>query len=453
MKQRFYRADYISGMSACIFGVSVGPEVVVWNNRYNKFHFPFHGLNINAKLRHADEWIDRKEYTRVAGRVIRSLNSGGLSCFSSIARLMRHRTDALLQNADLLLPTLRSLDDRRLVDKYEQFMGRYLSVYGLGGVTFLYEETISELLAEALRKKNLNVGLALSSLLRNRYKSYMTGSSSLLHAINKETKVRKRNKLIARYLTQYFFIDASYDNAPKMTRAKILQRARHKPAKEQGRSSVRSIPLSKKSRLLVRLLRYTEIIRDQRKRACQIGLYVMFRFLEEASRRTRIPYHIAERAYWHEYRSLFEDTKRMNKLLQRRTTATTMYLHKKPQYLNGLLIRPKTRTKNHSIISGTPASSGTVTGTVSVVHGKNDFKKFKPGSILVAQMTRPDFLPVMKNAAAIVTDEGGLTCHAAVVSRELRIPCVVGTKIATEAFRDGDRVEVDANKGIVRKLP
>ncbi len=452
MKQHFYRADYISGMSACIFGVSVGPEAVVWNNRHNKFHFPFHGLNISAKLRHADEWIDRKEYAQVAGRVMRSLNSGGLSYFSSIARLMRHRTDALLQNADLLLPTLRLLDDRRLVIRYEKFMDRYLSVYGLGGATFLYEETISELLAEALRKKKLDVGLALSLLLRNRYKSYMTGSSLLLHAINKETKIGRKNKLIARYLKQYFYIDAGYDNAPKMSRAKILQRARHKPVKKQNLSHVGSIKLSKKIRALVRLLRYTEIIRDQRKRACQIGLYVMFRFLEEAVRRTKIPLHYAKRSFWHEYRSLFGDTKRMKKLLTQRTAATTVYIHNKPLYLNGLLIRPKTRTKTSSIITGTPASSGSVKGAVSIVYGKNDFKKFKPGSVLVTQMTRPDFLPIMERAAAIVTDEGGLTCHAAIVSRELGIPCIVGTKIATRAFKDGDQVEVDADRGIVRRL-
>ena len=58
----------------------------------------------------------------------------------------------------------------------------------------------------------------------------------------------------------------------------------------------------------------------------------------------------------------------------------------------------------------------------------------------------------MKKAAAIVTDDGGLTCHAAIVARELKTPCVVGTKIATKVLKDGDMVEVDANKGIVKKI-
>ncbi len=67
-------------------------------------------------------------------------------------------------------------------------------------------------------------------------------------------------------------------------------------------------------------------------------------------------------------------------------------------------------------------------------------------------MTTPDFLPAMERAAAFVTEEGGITCHAAIVAREMKKPCVIGTKIATKVFKDGDRVEVDATKGVVRKI-
>jgi pyruvate,water dikinase len=67
-------------------------------------------------------------------------------------------------------------------------------------------------------------------------------------------------------------------------------------------------------------------------------------------------------------------------------------------------------------------------------------------------MTRPEFVPLMKKAIAIVTDEGGITCHAAIVSRELKKPCIIGTKVATQVLKDGDMVEVDANSGIVRIL-
>ena len=79
-------------------------------------------------------------------------------------------------------------------------------------------------------------------------------------------------------------------------------------------------------------------------------------------------------------------------------------------------------------------------------------EKFKKGRILVTTMTRPDFAPILRQAAAIITDEGGITCHAAIVSREFGIPCIIGTKIATKTFKDGDIVEVDFKKGVIKKI-
>ncbi|MBI5729435.1 MAG: hypothetical protein HY983_04335 [Candidatus Magasanikbacteria bacterium] len=79
--------------------------------------------------------------------------------------------------------------------------------------------------------------------------------------------------------------------------------------------------------------------------------------------------------------------------------------------------------------------------------------KFTDGNILVSNVTDPTLLPIMKKANAFVTNMGGLTCHAAIVAREMKKPCVVGTKIATHVFKDGDMVEVDAERGIVRKIP
>ena len=67
-------------------------------------------------------------------------------------------------------------------------------------------------------------------------------------------------------------------------------------------------------------------------------------------------------------------------------------------------------------------------------------------------MTSPDYVPYLKKVAAIVTDEGGVNCHAAIVSREMNIPCIIGTKIATQVLKDDDRVEVDADNGIVKIL-
>ena len=103
-------------------------------------------------------------------------------------------------------------------------------------------------------------------------------------------------------------------------------------------------------------------------------------------------------------------------------------------------------------IHGTTACAGKVRGTVKLISAPSEMGKMERGDVLVSRATSPNLMPAIRKAVAIVTDEGGLTCHAAIVSRELNIPCVVGTKIATKVFKDGDRVEVDAERGIVRIL-
>lgn len=111
-----------------------------------------------------------------------------------------------------------------------------------------------------------------------------------------------------------------------------------------------------------------------------------------------------------------------------------------------------TSEDDKQVVKGQVAFRGNIKGKVRIVLNANSDHNFKDGEILVTGMTRPEFVPLMKKASAIVTDEGGITCHAAIVSRELKVPCVIGTKIATKVFKDGDMVEVDANGGIIRKI-
>jgi phosphoenolpyruvate synthase/pyruvate phosphate dikinase len=101
-------------------------------------------------------------------------------------------------------------------------------------------------------------------------------------------------------------------------------------------------------------------------------------------------------------------------------------------------------------VQGQVAYMGKVKGRVVKHLSWTGITHIPPGSVLVTGMTNPQMVPYLKNTAAIVTDEGGLTCHAAIISRELRIPCIIGTKNATKVLKDGDLVEVDANNGVVK---
>lgn len=103
-------------------------------------------------------------------------------------------------------------------------------------------------------------------------------------------------------------------------------------------------------------------------------------------------------------------------------------------------------------LKGQTGCIGKAKGIVKIIHGLSDMPKMNKGDILVSIATNPDIVPAMKKAGAIITEQGGVTSHAAIVSRELNIPCVIGTKIATKVLKDGDLVEVDAIKGIVKIL-
>jgi phosphohistidine swiveling domain-containing protein len=445
------RADIISGFSSTIFGISLEPDVIAWSDRRNRYRFPFHGVTIDTRSRHGTEWNDRAGYRRVSFALIDSLNARVLSEISAIGRTITREADVLDQHAKTLISMLHDVGDDELVTRFDRFMRIYSRTYGLGCFTFLYEETASEHLTDLLRRHHDDVGSALDAVLATRYVSYMTESSRLLKRIRAASSKTKRDALVARFLDEFFHIDASYAAAPKLTAKTVLFRARHRAEPRKTKPS-RAPSLSKNEHAVVELLRRTEPIRDQRKRVCQIGLYVMFRVLDEAIRRGRLPKALAERALWSELPDLLNPTPAFRKRLAARTVATFAYRHGKGFFRTGTWIRERKEVITSDDLTGTPSSAGIATGVVRIVHGKPDFAGFKPGEILVSEMTRPEFLPILRHARAIVTDEGGLTCHAAIVSRELGIPCVVGTRFATRTLKNGDIVEVDATKGIVRTI-
>lgn len=103
-----------------------------------------------------------------------------------------------------------------------------------------------------------------------------------------------------------------------------------------------------------------------------------------------------------------------------------------------------------SFVKGQIAFPGKITGKVKVLHSTDDIPKIKKGNILVISMTDPNYLSAMEKASAFITDFGGILCHAAIVSREMKKPCIIGTKNATKLLKDNDLIEVDADKGIVK---
>ena len=103
--------------------------------------------------------------------------------------------------------------------------------------------------------------------------------------------------------------------------------------------------------------------------------------------------------------------------------------------------------KQKIILKGTSASSGVANGKAKIILSPKECKKMKKGDILITEMTDPLFMPAIRKAKAIVTDVGGLLCHAAITAREMKIPCIVNTKRATNILKNNQKIIVNATKG------
>lgn len=104
-------------------------------------------------------------------------------------------------------------------------------------------------------------------------------------------------------------------------------------------------------------------------------------------------------------------------------------------------------------VSGQVAYPGRVTATARVVRGRHDFRQFRDGDILITNQTTPEFVPLMKRASAVVTEQGGITCHAAIIAREFKIPCIIGAAAVMQIFNNGEQVTVDTELGEIQRVP
>lgn len=205
--------------------------------------------------------------------------------------------------------------------------------------------------------------------------------------------------------------------------------------------------------------------RDVRKKYAQIVNTYLYYFAERSAKEWNFPLELALESYCQEIKKLPDklsgkQLKKFKEELVKRKKLNVIYVTKKGfqkpitgakalQLMKRMDMQFKKQFKE---IKGNVGNKGYCKARVRIIKGDKEFHKFRPGDIIVAPMTRPEYTPLMEKAAGIITDEGGLTCHAAIVSRELNIPCVIGTQVATKFLKDNDLVEVDADKGVVRKI-
>ncbi len=215
-------------------------------------------------------------------------------------------------------------------------------------------------------------------------------------------------------------------------------------------------PRLKKMAEITHQFAYLKDMRDDYRRPA----YLAFRpFWEEVAKRTGLNLTETNQLLAKELViALNKPSKKFKELARKRISAYALRLYdgkfkiytgKTASSKIAKLVSTKHQTK---IIKGQIAYGGKITGRAIIINHQSEFKKFNKSNVLITVMTHPEFLPIMRQAKAIITDEGGITSHAAIVAREFKVPCIIGTRIATKVFKDGDLVEVDANKGVVRKI-
>ncbi|MFH1848922.1 MAG: PEP-utilizing enzyme [archaeon] len=274
--------------------------------------------------------------------------------------------------------------------------------------------------------------------------------------------------------SKYYWITNNYQRAKVLTASQILSLAKkhakdHADQIESELSELKCLikaiedkrkrhlkkKLCKKTRDLLDLLGLLGTINDERKEINLRTTDIYYRIFKEIERRKSAD--IDDLVYYlpDEIERLLLDNlavgvrERKDCLLYAVTKDSEFFISgKKAKELTDFF--GKTGTVND--LRGFVACNGDLdkfTGRVSVV--RDPLKdRLRPGDVLVSTMTRPDFLPLMRKASAIVTDEGGITCHAAIISRELKIPCIVGVQAATKILTNGSLVELNLHHGLVR---
>jgi phosphoenolpyruvate synthase/pyruvate phosphate dikinase len=229
--------------------------------------------------------------------------------------------------------------------------------------------------------------------------------------------------------------------------------------KEEKAALVEELDLDLELKTILKISDLHGYWQDLRKKANITANYYVKLFMEVASKKTNVSFNEISMLTVDEFELLLKKGKLdLDFVKERKGEHAVVYLaDERVHYQGGQakklfeIMQNKENVDNIVDFRGTPVSTGKVVATARIILDPNN-DTLKEGEILITGMTRPEFVPLMKKAVAVVTNEGGMTRHAAIISRELGLPCIVGTKIATKAIKDGDIIEVNANHGVVKIL-
>ncbi len=256
------------------------------------------------------------------------------------------------------------------------------------------------------------------------------------------------------FIEKYHWIRNSYHGVYHLSNEDVIKEVKARLHKDRQAPKEVSDPTSI-SKELIEIGKDMIYMQDLRKKYMMQATHYLYELLESVGKENDIKLSDMELTVPKEILNIKAELPSLiDKLIKRRKACTiTATTRDGIKIYDGQSFPPKEFSQTiKSTLDGRVACGGKVVGKVRILEKPGDIAKVNHGDIIVSPMTTPDFMPAIRRAVGIVTDFGGITCHAAIISREFNIPCIVGTETATKTLKDGDLVEVDADKGMIRIL-
>ena len=399
---------------------------------------------------------------------------------------------------------LETLSDKELIDLYSDFYHKYIQEYGIAidlqdSFSMHADKFMKPLLKEILEKQgkveNLEQYYVIltnpinESFILTEYKQRLNilkkiKENNILLELFKKGKAKVISNILSypelktmleEHVEKFFWIQNNYAKMDILgidhfvdrimeeldldPEEKIKEIESHLlSSKEEKEKLIQELNLDKEFQNLIKITEVFAYMQDERKKYVLISNHYQRLFLDEIGKRLNLTRKEMDCTVFPELGNMLMNKEIDKEKLKRRSNGCIcIYTLDGYELLDGEIAEEifnkvfSPKLEGDKIV-GSCASKGKASGPVKIIRKTHDLVNFNQGDVLVTSMTRPEMVIAMKKAAAIVTDEGGVTSHAAIVSRELKIPCIIGTQIATKVLKDGDLVEVDANKGLVKIL-
>ncbi|MCX6767729.1 MAG: PEP-utilizing enzyme, partial [Candidatus Micrarchaeota archaeon] len=390
----------------------------------------------------------------------------------TVSRWEKYRLGVEKSHEKLLRTDLSALSDKGLLEAYESIYFPYVNESSIGYLADAISIGSESWLKAALEEEaGKSLEKEFPALIAFKFETFIFQEKKELLGIAKylqQNCVRdfsrdaKAKAMLKRHSRKYFwilnnygralFLDADYfaEKARKMLQegtgpAAELKRLKEESAAQQKRKKklLKKHGFSRKARFMLEIVEEFGKMLDLRKRCVLIANHHFFSILGEAAKRTGISAALLHYCVYPEMREILSGKNREKwvETLKKRSERTAIFCFGNQHVITGEKIDKKPFygvTGSVAEVRGVVACRGKATGHCRILLNSKNLEKVKEGDILVACNTTPDFVPAMQKAAAFVTDLGGITSHAAIVSREMKKPCIIGTGIGTRVFKDGD---------------